>query len=335
MTTNLPRRAHWHRPLLVFVSAMAVLAVVSAVGIVADQRVLTGVPIWLKPFKFSVSFVLYGLTLAWLLTLLRRRSRIAEWAATVVVAMGTVEMAIIVGQVLRGTASHYNETSPLNATLWLLMGAAIMVLFAAHLVIGIVVLRQPIADRAARYAVSLGIGLALLGMLVAIPMTLPGQAPAVEGIAGAHSVGVSDGGPGLPLVGWSTTGGDLRIGHFVGLHALQVLPILALLLSRFSGGRLDERTRARLLVVAGAAYGAFTLLLTWQALRGQPLLRPDALTLAATAALVAATATATLTVLRRHRRLATAPNTATAPGMATAPNTTMVPGTVDHSEVTG
>ncbi|WP_309232223.1 hypothetical protein [Micromonospora tarensis] len=132
-------------------------------------------------------------------------------------------------------------------------------------------------------------------------MTLPTQDAGVEGVGGAHSVGVADGGPGLPVLGWSTTGGDLRIGHFVGLHALQVLPILAILLSRFAN-RLDERTRARLVVVAGAAYGVLTVLLTWQALRGQPLLRPDALTLVAVAALVVATATAGGLVLARRRR---------------------------------
>ena len=65
-----------------FVYAMAVLAVVAAVGIFVDSRVLTGAPIWLKPFKFAVSFVLYGVTLAWMLSLLPRRSRAAEWAAT-------------------------------------------------------------------------------------------------------------------------------------------------------------------------------------------------------------------------------------------------------------
>ncbi|HEX7746407.1 MAG TPA: hypothetical protein VF462_14240 [Micromonosporaceae bacterium] len=301
MTTALRRAADWHRPLMVFVSAMAVLAVVSAVGILADPRVLTGAPIWLKPFKFSVSFVVYGMTLAWMLSLLPRRSRIAEWAGTAIVAMSLAEMVVIVGQVLRGTTSHYNETTPLNAALWRVMGASIMVLFAAHFLIGIVVLRQPIADRVATYAVRLGLGLSLLGMLAAVPMVLPSQEAGVEGIAGAHSVGVRDGGPGLPLVGWSTTGGDLRIGHFVGLHALQALPILAILLSRFLGTRLDERTRVRLLVVAGGAYGVLTVLLTWQALRGQPLLGPDALTLAAGAALVAATATAVGVVVARRR----------------------------------
>jgi hypothetical protein len=131
---------------------------------------------------------------------------------------------------------------------------------------------------------------------------LPGQEPGIEGVAGAHSVGVPDGGPGLPLVGWSTVGGDLRIGHFVGLHALQALPLLAILLSRFFGTRLAERTRTRLLVVAGGGYGVLTKLLTWQALRGQPLLRPDALSLAALGTLVVAVATAAVLVIARDRR---------------------------------
>ncbi|MEV1157450.1 hypothetical protein AB0J27_18840 [Micromonospora chokoriensis] len=301
MTIDLRRAARWHRPLMIFVSAMAVLAAVCAVGILVDSRVLTGAPIWLKPFKFAVSFVLYGATLAWMLTLLPRRSRAAEWAATVVVAMAVIEMVVIVGQVVRGQTSHFNGTSALNGALFSVMGAAIMVLFLAHLLIGIVVLIRRIPDRAAATAVGWGLGLSLLGMLAAIPMVLPMQEPGIDGISGAHSVGVVDGGAGLPVVGWSTTGGDLRIGHFVGLHALQALPILAILLSRFAT-RLDERTRVRLLVVAGAAYGVLTVLLTWQALRGQPLLRPDAVTLAAVAALLVTTATAAGLVLARRRR---------------------------------
>ncbi|WP_405431916.1 hypothetical protein [Micromonospora sp. NBC_00617] len=301
MTTVLRRATHWNRPLMILVCAMAVLAVIATVGILVDPRVLTGAPIWLKPFKFAVSFVLYGVTLAWMLSLLPRRSRIAERAVTVIVAVAVVENAWIVGQVIRGQASHFNDSTPLNTALFAAMGAAIMVLFFAHLVIGIVVLIRRIPDRVAATAVGWGLGLSLLGMLAAVPMALPMQDPGIEGISGAHSVGVADGGPGLPVVGWSTTGGDLRIGHFVGLHALQALPILAILLTRFAT-RLDARTRVRLLVIAGGAYGVLTMLLTWQALRGQPLLRPDARTLVAVAALVVATATASGLVLARRRR---------------------------------
>ncbi|WFE66290.1 hypothetical protein [Micromonospora sp. WMMD714] len=306
MTDVMSRAAGRHRPLMVLSVAAAVLAVVTAVGLVVDGRVLTGVPIWLKPFKFSVSFVLYGATLAWMLAQLPRRSRLAEWSASVVVAMAVVEMAVIVGQVLRGTTSHYNQTTPLNAALWQVMGLAIMVLFVAHVLVAVVLLVRRPRDRATTWAVGLGLGLSALGMLAAFPMVAQDRA-GPDGIAGAHSVGVPDGGPGLPIVGWSTTGGDLRIGHFVGLHAMQALPILAFLLRRYLGRWLDERSRVRLLAVAGAGYGVLTVLLTWQALRGQPLLRPDVTTLAASAALLVATGAAATVVLFRRRRPDLAP----------------------------
>ena len=301
MTTTLSGAARWHRPLMIFTGIMGVTAAVALVGIFVDPRILTGVPIWLKPFKFTVSLAVYGLTIAWMLSLLPRRSRIAEWAATVLVAMGTIEMTVIVAQVIRGQTSHYNDTTPLNSALWSAMGMAITVLFTAHLVIAVVATRQRIADRAAKYAIRLGLGLSLLGMAAAVPMVLPSQAPAggATGISGAHTVGLPDGGPGLPLVGWSTVGGDLRVGHFVGLHALQALPLLAIALHLLRN-RLDEATRVRLLLVAGAGYAALTVSLTWQALRGQSLVHPDALTLAVWGTLAVATAAAGALVVRRR-----------------------------------
>jgi hypothetical protein len=316
MTTTLLGAARWHRPLMIFTGIMGVTAVVALVGIFVDPRILTGVPIWLKPFKFAISLGIYGLTIAWMLSLLPSRSRVAEWAATVIVAMSAIEMVVIVGQVIRGQTSHYNDTTPLNSALWSAMGVAITVLFAAHLVIAVAAARQRIADRAATYAVRLGLGLSLLGMLAAVPMVLPGQAPAggAEGISGAHTVGLPDGGPGLPLVGWSTAGGDLRVGHFVGLHALQALPLLAIALYLLRN-RLDEAIRVRLLLVAGAAYAALTVSLTWQALRGQSLVHPDALTLAVWGTLAVATAAAGALVVRRR----TAPVPVLAPEPARVP----------------
>ena len=288
----------WHRPLLFFTAVMGVTAVVTLGGIFLDPRILTGVPIWLKPFKFAISLSLYAVTLAWMLTLLPRRSRVAEWAATVIVAAASIEIVVIVTQAIRGTTSHYNETSALNSALWQSMGSSIMVLFAAHFVIAVIVLRRRIADRASAYAIRLGLGLALLGMLAAVPMVMPPGASFGQ----AHTVGLPDGGPGLPLVGWSTVGGDLRIGHFVGLHGLQALPLLALLLDRFFATRLTVATRARLLLVAGPAYAILVVMLTWQALRAQPLLQPDALTLTAWTTLALATAAAATTVVVQGRR---------------------------------
>ncbi len=93
-------------------------------------------------------------------------------------------------------------------------------------------------------------------------------------------MGVSDGGPGLPLVGWSTVGGDLRIGHFLGLHAMQVLPLFGFALTRaWATRRWSRRQRTQLVWLGGGAYLGFMVIVTWQALRGQSIVAPDLLTL--------------------------------------------------------
>jgi hypothetical protein len=301
-TETLPNAVRgWNRPLLVLTAATAVLTVVTAIGLFTDSRIVTGAPVWLKPFKFAVSFAIYGFTLSWLLSVLPRRSRPAEWAAALIFGVSVIELAIITLQAGRGRMSHFNETTPLDAQLFAIMGASIMVLFMAHVAIAVVALRQRIGDRAVTCAIRSGLLLSVLGLLAAVPMVAGATDRGDENITGGHSVGVADGGPGMPLTGWSLTGGDLRIGHFVGLHGLQALPLLAFLLSRYLGRRLDTGTRARLLLVAGLAYGVLVVLLTWQALRAQPLLRPDALTLTVLAALLAATGVATTLVLRKRR----------------------------------
>ncbi|MFC9480977.1 hypothetical protein [Streptomyces griseus] len=286
---------------------MAALAVVSAVGLVVDDRVLVGAPIWAKPFKFSVSFVAYCLTLAWMLTLLTRGRRIGRWAGHVVVLTSLVEMVIITVQVVRGKRSHFNTATAFDSALWNTMGMTIAVLWAATLVIAVLLLRTRIADRAEALAVRGGLLIALAGAALGFLMTLPSESQQAVGnldasdAIGAHSVGVPDGGPAMALTGWSTTGGDLRAPHFVGMHALQLIPLLlialVLLAPRFAPLR-DAGVRLRLVRVAVAGYAALVALITWQALRGQPLIHPDGITLAAAGAILAAVAGGAWAALR-------------------------------------
>ncbi|GGW10950.1 MULTISPECIES: hypothetical protein [Streptomyces albovinaceus subgroup] len=286
---------------------MAALAVVSAVGLMVDDRVLVGAPIWAKPFKFSVSFVAYCLTLAWMLTLLTRGRRIGRWAGHVVVLTGLIEMVIITAQVLRGKRSHFNTATAFDSALWNAMGMTIVALWAATLVIAVLLLCTRITDRATALAVRGGLLIALAGAGLGFLMTLPSESQQAAGnldaadTIGAHSVGVPDGGPSMPLTGWSTTGGDLRAPHFVGMHALQLIPLLlialVLLAPRFAALR-DAGVRLRLVRVAVGGYAALVALITWQALRGQPLIHPDGVTLAAAGTILAAVAYGTWRVLR-------------------------------------
>jgi hypothetical protein len=275
---------HWHRPLMLFTLSMLVLIPIAALGMLLDDRVLVDSPIWFKPFKFAVSFALYSASLAWFTSLLEGRLHlIARWLGTVFTVAGVAEMAIIVGQVTRGKRSHFNFETPLDTALFGAMGVLAMILFGTSLVIAVLLFRKRFGNPAQSWAIRLSLLIALVGMSVGFLMTQPraGQSPE-KGVIGSHSIGGPDGGDYLPLTGWSTVHGDLRIGHFVGMHAVQVLPLLIALAGRWAN--------ARLAWVISGGYLGMTLLVTWQALRGQPLIKPDALTLFAATVIVVATA---------------------------------------------
>ncbi|MEV8440233.1 hypothetical protein AB0425_22875 [Actinosynnema sp. NPDC051121] len=257
-----------HPPLMLFSLLMAALAVVSLGGLIVDDRILAGSPIWFKPFKFGVSLALYGVTLAWMLTLTTRLRRVGRWAGTVIALAGTAEMVVIVGQVVRGRRSHFNVATPFDDLLWDVMTYSILTLWIMHAVIAVALTLTRFENRAAGLAIRLGLVLSLIGLALGILMTNNrNEDDVAAGIVGAHSVGVRDGGPYMALTGWSTEGGDLRVPHFVGIHALQVIPLAVLLFGR--------RATPRLAWGVTIGYAGLMALVTWQALRGQPLLRPD------------------------------------------------------------
>jgi len=283
---------------------MLTLAVVSVAGMAVDDRTVLGVSTWLKPFKFAVSFVVYTVTVAWMISLLTRARRLAWWAGAVVAVFSALEVALIATQSARGRRSHFNNTTPLDERIWTAMGVTIGVFYVATLVIAILLLIQRLGDAPTTWALRLGLVISMVGMALGFLMLMPTAQQLADGsgdIIGAHAVGVPDGGPGLPVTGWSTEGGDLRIPHFVGLHALQALPLLAFALAALSNRfpRLgDVRVRLHLVLVAAAGYAGLIALVTWQALRAQPLLAPDAATLVAAGLLVAVTAVAATRALR-------------------------------------
>ncbi|WP_208007602.1 hypothetical protein [Labedella endophytica] len=298
--------SHPHRPLLVLAVISAVFAVVCVVGVVVDPREVLGQPAWAKPLKFGLSIAVYAVTLAWMIGLAPRAHRLLSAVGNIVVVALVLEMVVIVGAVVTNTTSHFNVSTPLATAAWSLMAVSIVVVWVATAVVAVALVRAPLGDPARALAIRAGLVIGIIGMGLAFLMTSPTseQLNDFQGVAGAHAVGVADGGPGLPLLGWSTEGGDLRVPHFIGMHALQALPLVVIgleVLARRVAVLRDAVVRARLVLVAVCGFAGLVAIVTWQALRGQSIVSPDALTTLVVTALVVAVATSTVIVLVRGR----------------------------------
>jgi len=192
------------------------------------------------------------------------------------------------------------------------MGVAILAQWMAGIAVAVALCRQRFDDVALGWALRFGMIISVAGAGMGGLMTQPTGAQLAAArathhieVAGAHTVGGPDGGPGLPGTKWSTEHGDLRVPHFLGLHAMQALPAISLLLMR-TRRRMSVEDRARLVRVAGGSYATLTALLLRQALRGQSVVAPDAVMLTALAiwALATVVAGVAASALRAERAVA-------------------------------
>ena len=146
-----------HRALYLFAVSMAGLSVVLGIAALVDHRTVLGSPLWFKPLKFAVSFVLYAGSLSWLMSRMRRVPRAVSVAARTIVIASSVEMLIITVQAARGERSHFNLTTGLNSALFSVMGVTIALLYIAAIVIAVAVLRERGPDRVVTTAVQAGL----------------------------------------------------------------------------------------------------------------------------------------------------------------------------------
>lgn len=286
MSDALRRAYRWHRPLMIVAGVMLLCAAISVIGTLADPRVILGSPAWAKPLKFSLSICIYAVTWAWLIAHLPRWRRLTHALGTVIALTLSIEQALIVWAAATGTTSHFNISNGLHTAVWATMAAAITVMYLCTLVTSAAAFFMNLPTPAITLALRAGVVIALAGIAVAFLMTAPTteQLNNPSGIAGAHAVGAIDGGPGVPLLGWSTEGGDYRVAHFIGMHALQVIPLAAIGLSaaarRFP--RLSPpKVQLRLVAILSLVYAAAVALLTAQAAAGQSVINPDGIYLAA------------------------------------------------------
>jgi hypothetical protein len=218
------------------------------VGLAVDPRTVGTEPVWLKPSKFAASIATFALVLAWLTPYFPVPRRTIRRVSVGVTAGSVVEIVLIGGQAARGVESHFNTGAVLDAAVYYTMGATI---------VGIVALVAWLLARAWRgdfdvapafaWGIRLGVLLFVVGSL--------------EGGAMIATTGSATGsGPTLPVLGWNLAG-DFRVAHFLGLHALEALPLVGYLAARaHQRGRLDRPVR---LVGTVAAAFALALVLTF------------------------------------------------------------------------
>jgi hypothetical protein len=218
-----------------------------------DHRQLMGINLWTKPIKFAISIAIYSLTWPLLLQYFpfeRLKQRFVNFTVFAMV----FEMLAITSQAARGQLSHYNTSGAYNALVFSAMGIVIVsqTLFAMYIGIRFFKVRATQITPALLWAIRLGI-------IMAGFFAMEGGVMASRL---AHTVGAADGGPGLPILNWSRIAGDLRIAHFMGLHALQIVPLFVI----FSGVK-----NARPAIVFASAYFVMVSLLFANAMLGRPL----------------------------------------------------------------
>jgi hypothetical protein len=221
-----------------------------------DSRAVTGLNPWIKPMKFCLSVGAYLWTAAWFLGYLPRGRAVTmlRWGVSTVML---AEIGLIAMQAARGVPSHYNVSTPFNAAVFQAMGVLILVnTLLAAVLLAQFVFRRPGLSASYLWGIRVGIFLFILGGLEGFAM-IANQ---------AHTVGLPDGGPGLPLLNWSTAAGDLRIAHLLGLHSLQILPLAGYWFDRW-------KLQPSFLFLFATLYTIAMLMVFRQAVAGEPLIR--------------------------------------------------------------
>ncbi|MBX7174797.1 MAG: hypothetical protein K1X72_27725 [Pyrinomonadaceae bacterium] len=246
------------KPLMMTGVVSFICFLILAVVMMFDSTQILGINRWIKPIKFYTSIAIFVWTIAVFLNFLKgyeKASRRISWAMIVIFI---VEMLIITGQAARGTTSHFNVVNPFDGMLYGIMGLAIVAnTFLVGYLTYLYFKAKIELPKTILWGIRLGLIIFLLGSIEG------GYMSSQTG----HAVGVADGGKGLPLVNWSTEGGDLRVAHFFGLHAIQAIPVFAYLLEK-----LKLNISTALTFIFSIIYFAIFTFLFVQALNGQPFL---------------------------------------------------------------
>lgn len=258
------RALEWEPRLTAAAIAMTLLIIPTALAYAVDPRLFNGDNVWLKPLKFEISIAIYLFSFALLLPLTGeafQRSRLGRFTVWPVIALLFFELVYIAWRASRGEASHYNQDGLVAIILYAAMGVAAVLFTAASGILAYGLARKDAAPLPPALRRSLVLGLALTSVLGIL-------SGAVLSAAGGHTVGAPAASAAVvPFFGWSLTAGDLRLAHFLALHAMQNVPAFALL-----AALLGKAAAPRAIDAFALVYGCVTAAALIAALNARPLL---------------------------------------------------------------
>ena len=237
-----------------------VLALLLGIYAFFNKELIMGINSMIKPIKFALSIWIYGWTMAMLLFYVNDKKKVRNLSILAVITMVYEQFAITL-QAFRGQLSHFNNNTSFGGILYALMGIFIVALTFQTLRIAITFIRQKTYIIPAPLVLSIQIGL----IYFVIFSFFGGYISGVNG----HTVGAKDGGAGLPLINWSTTFGDLRVAHFFGIHALQIVPLFGYWVS----GKYESEPATKSIWIFSVIYLAYVCFTMIQALMGMPFLK--------------------------------------------------------------
>ena len=190
-----------------------------------SNTTVLGISAWIKPAKFFLSTTAFVWTIAWLLYYLNEPRKISIYNKVVIIVL-LFENSYITIRAANGEMSHFNISSAFNTNMFQLMGLAISLLTIWTGYFTWLFFKRSFPQLKRHYLWGIRFGLlsfilfAMSGYIMLVFM--------------GHKVGGSDGGTGLPFVNWSGHYGDLRVAHFMGMHSLQLLPLMGYYISKRS-----------------------------------------------------------------------------------------------------
>ncbi len=234
-----------------------IMAVMLIIPWIFDSREVLGTNTWIKPIKFCISIGIYAWTFGWILWDLHGKQRWIKGLSWVIAVTMVIEISIIIFQASRATRSHFNESSALDGILFGTMGGMIAINTIAIVIsFGLFLFSKTKLDKAYLLALRLAFVVFLIGNWIGGVMIANG----------GHAIGAPEDSPGVFFFNWNTLGGDLRIGHFLGLHAIQVIPLISHYVHKNTN--LSQTPRYGVAVISSLLYGGVIAWLYMRASNG-------------------------------------------------------------------